>query len=248
MLRLLPRRLAPIVALCGLAASPAAADLLYENDFEAPNGFVDTTGRDVSQQTVNALYDRPGFTFQQLNTVETLEINGGVAFGTGYSDPQGLGGNYVLGLLSIVQNDKLSLTFDVGSFDFLNVRLDLSAIDLDGVGGPFGVAQPVLRLSLFDSPGGAFNIGAPGTPLDELDVSGTGTPSQSVFDWTGVAAGLSAAASTDGNVSLVLDLLVSGYASFDNLEVEASNAPIPEPSTALLLGLGLAGLAYRRMP
>lgn len=70
-----------------------AAVLLYENDFESPTGFVDTSGRDVSSQSVNTLYDQPGFVFQQIFTVETLEIQGGVAFGSGYSDPSGIGGS-----------------------------------------------------------------------------------------------------------------------------------------------------------
>lgn len=102
----------------GGALSPAvsAATLLYQNDFESPNGFVDTTSHDVSQQTVDSLYSLSGFQFQQTFTVETLHITGGAAFGTGYSDPAGTGGNYALGMLSTVQNDLAALTFDVGAF------------------------------------------------------------------------------------------------------------------------------------
>jgi hypothetical protein len=200
--------------------------VLYQNDFEtvnSPPGFIDTTGKDVSQQTINALYSTPGFLFQQTNTVETLEINGGVAFGSGYSDPQGIGGNYTLGMLSSVQDDHVALVFNVGTFNFLNVGMDISAIDLDGVGGPFGVDQPIFRLSLYDAPGGIFNISSPGTLLDQIDVMGTGTPHQSIFDWTGIIAPLSAAASTDGNVALDIELIQSGYAAFDNIIIASSD-------------------------
>jgi hypothetical protein len=228
-----------------------AATTLYTNDFESPDGFADTTGRDVSQQTVSSLYDLAGFSFQQTNTVETLEINGDVAFGGGYSDPSGTGGNYAIGMLSTVQDDKLSLTFDVGSFDFLNVFMDISAIDLDGVGGPFGVDQPIFRASLYDSPGGAFNINSPGTLLDQVDLTGTGTPSQSIFDWTRVVAPLSTEGNTDGNVTFMLDLRQSGYASFDNIRVDADEIAgvVPVPAAVWLFAsglLGLIGLARRK--
>ena len=231
---------------------PAAATvLLYQNYFELPNGFVDTTGKDVSQQSVSTLYDQPGFAFQQINTVETLEIHGGTAFGTGYSDPQGIGGDYTPGMLSAVQDDHLALTFDVGSFAFLNVGMDISAIDLDGVGGPFGVTEPIFRLRLYDSPGGVFSIVSPGTLLDQVDVTGTGTASASVFDWTAVVGALSASGSQDGHVSLDIDLIQGGYAGFDNLRVVASDTPglVPEPATSALVVLGLcamAGFAARR--
>ena len=239
------------ICLFALISDVNAVTVLYNNDFESPNGFVDTTGKDVSQQSINALYDQPGFLFQQVWTVETLEINGGVAFGNGYSDPSGVGGNYALGMLSSVQDDKLALTFDVGGFNFLNAGLDISAIDLDGAGGPFGIAQPVYRASLYDSPGGVFNINAPGTLLDQTDLTGTGSLSQSVFDWTRVIAALSTTGNTDGNVTLMLDLLQGGYAAFDNLIVVADDTPgvIPLPPALLLFGtglLGLIGLAKRK--
>ncbi len=194
-----------------------------------------------------------------MNTVETLEINGGVAFGGGYSDPSGIGGDYALGMLSTVEDDKLSLTFDIGSKSFLNLRMDISAIDLDGVGGPFGIDQPLFRVSLYDSPTGAFNIITPGTLLDQIDVVGTGAASESVFNWTKVIAPLSTAGNTDGNVSVVLDLIVSGYAAFDNLEIDSDDVPgklpgasivhVPLPFWSLLIlgcSLSLIGLKIRQ--
>jgi hypothetical protein len=125
--------------------------------------------------------------------------------------------------------------------------MDISAIDLDGVGGPFGVAQPIFRLSLYDTPSGVFSFGAPGTLLAQADVTGTGTPSQQVFDWTAVVAALDASGATNGRVTLVFDLIQSGYASFDNLVVVASDVPgqVPEPGVAPLLLLAGSVLAAR---
>jgi len=251
-------RLPATVVCAALAAATlqvSGATLLYSNNFESPVGFVDTTGLDVSLQPVNSLYGRPGFLFQQRNTVETLELKGGVAWGTGYQDPEGNGGSYAIGMLATAQDDWLSLTFNAGTFDFLNVGMDITAVDLAGVGGPFGVAQPIFRISLYNSPGGVFNINVPGTLLDTVDVTGTGTPHRQILDWTSVIAGLDASASTDGNVSMVIDLRQSGYAAFDNLVVVASDtegsletSSVPEPSTyaAGLAVLGAVGGAWWR--
>ncbi len=245
-MRILMRAAGLAVALTALTPSGGlAATILYSNDFESPVGFVDTTGKDVSQQTVDSLYSLAGFQFQQTFTVETLHITGGVAFGTGYSDPAGTGGNYALGMLSSVQNDLAALTFDIGSLSFLNVGLDISAIDLDGVGGPFGVAQPIFRLRLYDTPSGSFSFSSPGTLLSTVDVTGTGVPDRQVFSWTPVLGALDASSATNGKVTLVIDLVQSGYASFDNLVIAASDTPgdVPEPAAVwLLLGTGLAAM------
>lgn len=232
-----------------------AVQVLYVQDFESPNdppGFVDTTGRDVSQQTVNSLYgdQPPGFSFQQDFTVETLEINGGFAFGTGYSDPAGIGGNYALGMLASVQNDKLRLTFDVGSFNFLNVQMDISSIDLDGVGGPFVPVEgavPEFKLTLFDSPGGVLGTKILGTDTK----SGTASP-RNVFDWTNVIFALSTVGNSDGIVTVEIDLLSGNYAAFDNMVIAAADVGgvVPVPGALPLLASALAGfgvVARRRV-
>ena len=48
--------LALAVFLVAPFASAQPFVVLYEQDFESPNGFSDTTGVDVSQQMVNELY------------------------------------------------------------------------------------------------------------------------------------------------------------------------------------------------
>jgi hypothetical protein len=242
--------------------------VLYDQNFENPSGFVNDGGDVNIDRSVNTLYrNQPsGFTFAQANTVETLLITGNKAFGTGYSDPSGKGGNYALGMLSSVQNDLLGLSFNVGSNKFLNARLDISSIDLSVFQGPFVTpgAIPTFEFTLYDNPSGTTGLGS-GTILAVLQPSGTAS-ARTVFDWTEVLLPLDASGNTNGNVTLRIDLLSGGYAALDNIRIAASNTPgdvgdspnppidppaaaVPEPATILgiaLAGGGLACLKRRR--
>jgi hypothetical protein len=202
-------------------------------------------------QSVNSLYGNqpPGFTFAQQFTVETLLIPGNQAFGTGYSDPLGIGGNYALGMLSDVQNDLLGLSFNVGSNDFLNVRLDISSIDVDRLGGPIipaGGAVPTFEFTLFDNPTGTPGVGG-SSILSSYQASGT-VSARDVFDWTEVLFSLDASGSTNGNVILRIDLLSGGYAAFDNLRITASDTPVsvPEPHSILGIAFLAFGILFRK--
>ena len=115
----------------------------------------------------------------------------------------------------------LALTFNRQGFAFLNVGFDLSSIDVSGCGGPFGVAAPVMQVSLLDSPGGAFDFGQ--TVLDTATIPGEAAPDQWTFHWTFGVASLDASGATDDFVSVLLDLTQSGYAAFDNLSIVASD-------------------------
>lgn len=234
----------------------AASVTLYDQDFEAPNsppGFVNGFGsgyQDLSQQTVNDLYSNQpaGFVFAQTNTVETMLLTGTQAFGTGYNDTTGQGGNYAIGLLGSVQNDLLGLSFNVGSFDFFNFSIDLSSAGLDGPGGPFATVSdiPILTFTLYDNPGGAPNTGA-GTVLDSGSLTGTAS-ALADLDWTTGTFAFDTSASTNGNVTLQVDLTQGGYAVFDNFLITASDQPgggipmnpVPLPAGALLLLFGVA--------
>jgi len=232
----------------------AAYTELYRQDFEHPTGFINDGGDVNSYRTVNDLYggQPAGFTFAQTYTVETLQVGGTQAWGTGFRDPEGVAGRYVLGMLSTVQDDYLGLAFNVGNRGFLNLRMDVSSIDLDRWGGPFvpvGGEAPVFRISLFDNPSGAAGLGD-GAPLSVAEVSGTANPLKNTFDWTNVVAGLSTAGNTNGNVIVRIDLLSGGYAAMDNFVIAASDTsgevpPIPEPGMLSLMLGGLAALAPR---
>jgi hypothetical protein len=250
------RSLAPLVAAAvALWPAPALADvLLYSQDFEHPDAFVNDGGDINIFRTINQLYhDQPsGFVFSQTFTTETLLIGGTQAFGQGYKDPDGRGGKYVVSQLSDVQDDRLGLAFNVGPFKFLNLKIDVSGIDLDRFAGPFvppGGAAPVYRFRLFDNPSGAPGVGS-GTPLDFFDATAPFNTSKNTFDWAQVVNGLDASGSTNGNVILQIDVLSGGYAAFDNIRVSAADvrAGVPEPRlwAAMLAGFGLLGGAMRR--
>ena len=256
---------AAVTAIAAIAMPASAATLvLYDQDFENPSGFVNDGGDVNIFKSVNTLYGNqpPGFTFAQANTVETLLITGNKAFGTGYSDPLGKGGNYALGMLASFNADLLGLSFNIGSNQFLNARLDISSIDLSVFSGPFVTpgAVPTFEFTLYDNPSGTTGLGN-GTILDVLQASGTASP-RTVFDWTEVLLPLDASGNTNGNVTLRIDLLSGGYAALDNFRIAASDTAgdigvitpetsidppaeaVPEPTTMLGIALAGSGLAY----
>ncbi len=234
----------------------AATTILYDQNFENPNGFNNDAG-DVDQNTVNNLYgNQPiGFSFVQTYTVETLLVTGNQAFGTGYSDPQGKAGNYSLGMLEKVQNDLLGLSFNLEDNDYLNLRLDISSIDLSVFGGPFINVNnniPKFKFTLLDDPTVSKQFNS-GTILYEQTISGT-VSNPSVFDWTEVELALDATGNTNGNVMLQIDLVEGGYAALDNFLIVSSENPndfgdtptVPEPATMLLLSIGLITIGLRK--
>lgn len=212
-----------IAGLLGLFITSTASGqtvVLYSNDFEHPNVAPEVNcGNSLDTRGIDLLYGAPGFHFQQAFTVELVVTDdpGGL-----YSDPSGVGGAYALGMLSTFQDDRLALSFDRGGRRYLNVGLDLSAIDVNGCGGPFGVAQPSLQLSLYDSPAG-FDLAQPGTLLDQAVLTSTAPPSATVFGWQYGQVSLDAEQATTGTVTVVFDLLTSGYAAFDNLSIVAAD-------------------------
>ena len=236
-------------------AASAATVVLYDQDFENPANY-NNDGGDVNIfTTVNENYgNQPvGFSFAQAFTVETLNISGSdrgggtAAFGTGWSDPSGIGGDFAIGMLSSTQNDLLGLSFDIGDLPFFNLSIDITSIDLSTFGGPFvpeGVT-PIFQFTLFDNPTGANTTGG-GTILDQKTLEGVAS-ARTLADWTSAIIALSAVGATNGNVTLQIDLLQGGYAAFDNLRITASTVEgdlgeVPIPGAALLFLSGLGGL------
>lgn len=246
-------RLALALAAAGAASAAGAATIVYQNDFNAPLNWVDQSlnGTGISFQQVNSLF---GSGFRQTFTVETIKIAGNA----NYSDPSGTGGAYSLGMLSAVQNDLLSLTFDVGALSFVNVQMDFAGIGpvaCPNCGGPFGFPgqRPIFDLTLYDTPSGSFNIASPGTStaLSTAAMTGNVIASTTTLSWDNRTVTLSTAGNTNGTVTLLFDLRagagMAGYAAFDNLVIASSDkpgdvSPVPEPSTALLMGIGALGL------
>jgi hypothetical protein len=69
-------------------------------------------------------------------------------------------------------------------------------------------------------------------------------------DWTNHIVALDATGNTNGNVTVRIDLLTSGYGSMDNFVIAASNTPgdvtVPEPASVALVVLGLGAMALGR--
>ena len=213
-----------LLTFCALWARVAAAGdsvVLYSNDFESPNiPPIINCQNSLDTRPVNDIYGTEDFTFHQIFTVETVFHVDSIPI---YQNPQELGGDFSIGMLSTAQDDKLALTFDRKGHKFLNVGMLISSIDVTGCGGPFGVAAPVMKLTLVDSPNGVFDFGQ--TILDEQTITGEASVNQWTFHWTFRTASLDATGATDDNVSIIFDLLQSGYATFDDLSIVASDEP-----------------------
>ena len=258
------RILLSLIIACYAVPATSATVELFNQDYESPVGFVDDGGDVNIRKTVNQLYgNQPtGFTYFQQGSVETLNITGTDAFGTGYTDVSGTAGDYVIGMLA--SNDILTLFFDVGEFPFFNLSAEVSNIDLDRYGGPFNSIDsgaPTFEFSLFDNPTGGNNLSGNGTLLDSDTITGIGSARD---EWNGVSEiiALSTAGNTNGNVALRIDLLSlendggNSYSGFDNLIITASDEegdigdpnviPVPASLPLLLAGLGILGLAARR--
>jgi hypothetical protein len=202
--------------------------LLYRNDFEGPK--VPVTGSiscpPVSFSPVNTYYGTSKNQFTQVRTVETFLTRASVwNSSTPYNDPEGKGGNYSLCMANKgIENDLLGLIYDVQDFAFINVGMDISSIDVDCGGCPCWTGEPpIFRVSAIDSPDGVPQL--TGTVLDSANMTGPVGPNEWTFLWTNNVVALNVTESTNGNVSIVWDLIQSQYAALDNLIVSASDTP-----------------------
>jgi hypothetical protein len=191
---------------------------LYENDFEQPNQPVDVScGNSLDQSGINATYGKAGYNFIEQYSVETIVLHDPMGK---YSGQGNQNGDYALGMLGSVQDDKLAFRFDVQGQQYLNVAMDVSSIDVDGCGGPFGVETPVFKVSLLEDAQGDFDWNA--KKLDEKTLEGEASSDAWKFHWTRGTVALDAGKAQSGNVIVVFDLVSAGYAAFDNLKITAS--------------------------
>ncbi|MGB0165962.1 MAG: T9SS type A sorting domain-containing protein [Luteibaculum sp.] len=224
------------------------SNVVFENDFENPfHTNFKNCAPDFAQNLVKELY---GDIFDQQWTVETMQINGPAGQ---YHDPQGVGGDYCLGMLGRIQDDKIAFTFDRKDLDFVNLRMDVSAIDVPKCGGPFGVNVPKFNFKLYNTPSGVWNFNKPGTLLDEKNAQGTVPgPTPYTFNWQEIQVGFDASGATNGFVTMVIDqIFSSGYAALDNFLISSSTDTakytnqvlVTEGQTAWLRGSFTPGIA-----
>lgn len=218
----------------------AQSVLIYQNSFVTPLTAPENAScqQDFSATPVNTLWQGTGSgtfsgAFQQSNTVETLLINGPADV---YDDPAAANGDFCLGMLNTNFLDKLALLIDRESLPFINISLDMSAINTT-CGGPLTLGTPNFLVEALDAPGGVFNINST-TPLSSDTLIGiapnepTGAGSF-VFNWATDIGSLDVAGSTDDFVAIRFTLLNTGltpttaiYAAFDNIYIEASSSDV----------------------
>ena len=213
------------LVLCG--TTNAQTVLLFANDFSSPNQeIVGNCGPDLDATLVNTLWGGTGTgtggggLWAQQFTVETILINGPSGQ---YTDTEAIGGDFCVSMLSTINDDRAAFTLDCELLPFVNLYMDVSSIDLAACGGPFGLAQPSFHVSVYDTPSGVFDFGSLGVLLDEDTLFGvvpSGDPF--TFTWSSVSSGLSVAGSSNGMITVVLDVLSSPYMALDNIQIEAS--------------------------
>lgn len=225
---------------------PKKQRLLYQNDFEDPSRRVFSScggGADIRDNAINIFFSKPGFAFHQKETVEVVHLDGlqrnsdhteGAEI---FDNPQGVGGNFAIGMFSNQEEDKLALTLDTHDFSFLNIGMSLAAANLPGCGGPFTyesrLYKPKFHVSVLDSPEGDFSDWG-GQPLDEGDIEGSEVSGSDLadlpfkLDWGYDMIGLDVSSSSDGYVTIVFDLQGDApYAIFDDLIIVGSSTKWP---------------------
>lgn len=226
-------RYAPLLLVCGFGLHGTTAHtqnvVVYSNQFLAPiaTPTIASCQQDFGVDPVNDLWAGTGLgtssgEFVNTNTVETILITGPADV---YDDPSGIGGDFSIGMLNTGFGDKLGLLIDTESLPFVNVAMDISAINTT-CGGPFALDSAVFKIEVLDAPGGVFNLNN-STVLDADTLVGIGPNTDSfVFNWARAEGSLDVSGSTDGMVALRMTLIRSTYASFDNIYIEASQDPV----------------------
>ena len=215
---------ATLVALVSLPCG-AQSIVVYSNQFLIPLITTENAScqLDFSAQPVNDLWEGTGLgtssgSFTQLNTVETILVTGPADV---YDDPSGTGGDYALGMLRQNFGDKLGLLIDAEGLPFVNMAMDISAINTT-CGGPLSLDTAIFLIEVLDAPGGVYNLAA-GTVLDADTLVGLPPdPDTFVFNWAHVEGSLDVSAATGGQVAIRFQQLSSNYSSFDNVYIEAS--------------------------
>ena len=222
-------RYAPLLLLCCLGMQPlkihAQNVVLYSNQFLAPiaTPTIASCQQDFGVDPVNDLWAGTGLgtssgQFVNTNTVETILITGPADV---YDDPSGIGGDFSIGMLRDNFGDRLGLLIDTEGLPFVNVGMDISAINTT-CGGPLAMDTAVFKIEVLDAPGGVFNLSSTSV-LDADTLVGIGPDTDTfVFNWARAEGSLDVSGSTDGLVALRITLIRCNYASFDNIYVEAS--------------------------
>lgn len=215
-------------AVCATLLS-AQVVVVYSNQFITPLIATENAPcqQDFSAQLVNDLWAGTGLgtspgSFIQQATIETILVTGPADV---YDDPSGIGGDYALGILrpdAFSQGDMLGLLIDTEGLPFVNIAMDMSAINTT-CGGPLALDTCVFLAEVLDAPGGIFDL-VNGVALDADTLVGIEPAMDTfVFNWARASGTLDVSGSTDGQVAIRIQQMRSLYSAFDNIYIEASS-------------------------
>ncbi len=184
-----------------------------------------------SIQIDNSLFDDWSFSGNGLssNSISVTPI------GEGTSNP---GPGIRLAAPGISSDADFSLNYDVSTIDF-SITLDDYTLDM-AVGQIVGNASGFAAMEVVDNDSGN-EIACGGLlPCDEPVVTESNSTKSDVF--TDEVSGFEVL-SKDFNVTTNMLAFVGSGESFEFIVIEQSFSHVPEPTTALLLGAGLLGVA-----
>jgi hypothetical protein len=161
---------------------------------------------------------QPNGFLRNNNQMGTLFITGGTAFGNGYKDPTGKGGNYALGVMGgpTPGRDTAEIAVWGPKMNSVSFSMDISRIGLDAPGHPwtpFATGAPVFRVRV---------LGAGGDLIGTQLVSAPDSGLNDTFKWTRVSGTFDLSAHTwagAGAVGVLIDLESGGYGAIDNITI-----------------------------
>ena len=107
--------------LASLSHAALAGTVLASEDFEHPNQpLVVNCGNSLDTVGIATLWGRPGASFLQYYTVEGVVIEDPAGQ---YENPSGFGGQYAIGMLSNLEDDRLFLTVNARALPVVGVAL-----------------------------------------------------------------------------------------------------------------------------
>jgi len=240
-----------IVTLAIALASPLSAGLIWSEDFEGGMGGVDGTFLSSGYNDPDALPSTPGATdYWYIGDSSDLELYGGGGGSTGptttpgnnflggrdMDELWGAGGTVAPGAI-VFPNGAHTSTINVSGFPSLTFSMDVAATN----GGSRWENPPDGIWLSYNLDGGGLVL------LDSFLANGSGNLVSTLYG-TEVQSTLSAFTYTVPAGS-ILSLQIEAHNTFtdenfiiDNLQLYG----VPEPSTYLLMGLGLTALALLR--
>ena len=228
--------------------SPVHAVLLHTESFEAAPG----SGYSLTTAFDDGFFDYfDRYAVPDNGNAARADFQSGWdgSFGIQAQDIDGDGGGSKIGTIGMTGTN-------IDGFTGLQVTISLGALNSEPSFNNFELADGDGIKIFVKLDGGADTLIGQFAPPSTNNNSGDlylDTDFNSVGDGVGLTTALSDFTFLISSVGSILDLRVelTSTGSFeslavDNIRIEGSSASVPEPTTLALMGLGLAGIGYRR--